>query len=119
MINPEMEAMVERVAEAMWRQESIRAARRERLVPRSEANPEIANAWRDNARTVLSALNIEVLLAEERERCAKVAEAYGSALVEAVKSSGLAKHNEELAGTVSAQQIAASAIAARIMECDL
>lgn len=64
-----MSDLVERAAEAAWQAESLRAARRPRLAPWAEANPEIQEAWRDTVRAIIPIVRADAL--EEAADCAQ------------------------------------------------
>jgi hypothetical protein len=50
------DGMVERVAEKLWRAESLRASDRDRSIPWSEAPDDIRSGWRFMARAAIEAM---------------------------------------------------------------
>ncbi len=70
---PNMDDLVEVVAEAIWEAEFQRATGRHRLVPWAEINPDDRERYRFLARAAIAACEA-TLRAEERERCARIAE---------------------------------------------
>ena len=67
--------LVERVAEALWREDFRRGAGRERITPWAEAGDHPHMQWRSLARAALAVIEPAV-----REECAKLAEDYAPAI---------------------------------------